>query len=162
MKYRYPLKPILLPALLFSLCLAMTLISMVVWSLMATTNETPEGYTVTAEAVIPALLMIATWIGTAILAGRLRFKVLLWFDTAFWASELLIYLLCLTPLYATGAKLFLTVTSLPLWSFFALVELMAVQSTAATAIVTAFPMLLMLGVFVWQLKKISRSEKSKK
>ncbi len=160
MKYRYPFKSVWLPALLLALCLSMTLISAIVWLIMAAANDSVESYTATAESVIPALLMLASWIGCAILAGKLRLKVLLWFDIAFWGAELILYLLCLTPLYDTAAKVVLTVGMLPFWSYFALIELIDVQNITANAIVMAIPTLIMLGVFIWQLIKVTKAEKT--
>lgn len=156
MKYRYPFKQLWLPALLLALCLASTLISTVAWLILAASNESTDSYAATAETIIPALLMLATWIGCGILAGRLRMKTLLYFGIGFWSLELILYLLCLiSPIYQ-AAQVFFSVVTLPMWSYFALIELIAAQNAAANAILTMLPTLVLIGVYLCQILRIRR------
>lgn len=159
MKYRYPFKSTWLSALLFALCLSITLISAVVWSITAATNDSADAFEVGWGSVLPALLTLGTWIACAILARKKNLPVLLWFFTAFWGVELILYILCLTPLYETGMKLAMTIGSLPLWSYFSLVALLNVQTQTASIIVTILPTSVLLGIFLWQIKKLPKKKK---
>lgn len=151
MKYRYPFKALWLPALLLALCLSMTLISAAVWLIVAASNEDSTTYTASLESVIPAVLMLAAWIGCGVLAGRLRLKTLLWFGIGFWGIELLLYLLCMIPAVYDAAQIPLAMLTLPMWSYFALIELIDAQNTAANLILTVLPAVALIGVYVWLL-----------
>lgn len=151
MKYRYPFKALWLPALLLALCLSMTLISTAVWLIVAASNEDSTTYTASIESVIPAVLMLIAWIGCGVLAGRLRFKTLLWFGTGFWGIELILYLICMIPAVYNAAQVPLAVLTLPMWSYFALIELIDAQNMVANLILTILPTVAIIGVYVWQL-----------
>jgi hypothetical protein len=152
-QYRYPFKIVWLPALLFALCLSITLVSTVAWLITAAANDTSGSYPATVESVIPALLVLIAWIGCAILAGRMRLKPFLWAGCIFWGLETILYLLCLTPLYQTGIQLALSMLTLPLWSYFALVAMLDVQSSTAQSVLAFLPTLLLTAVYVWQMLK---------
>lgn len=147
MKYRYPFKQIWLPALLLALCLSLTLISTAAWLLISAAAEQVGSSAATTESVIPALLVLAVWIGCGVLAKRLKLYSFLYFAMIFWGVELILYLLCLIPPLFDAAQAFLSLATMPMWSYFALIELFDPQGPAATAILTVMPCVGMLGVF---------------
>jgi len=159
MKYRYPLKSLWLPALLLALCLSLTLFSTAAWLINAAANDSTDGYTATIESVLPALVMLAGWIGSAFLAKRLRLRTFLLFGLGFWSVELICYLLCLIPSLFDAAQAFLSIVTLPMWSYFALVQLIDVKGAVASVIVTSLPTVALIGVYLSRLIALSRADR---
>ncbi len=158
MKYRYPFKAMLMPALLLTLCLSVTLVSMVLW-LISAEEDVSGGSTI--ETVIPAVLTLFAWVFAARLAGKLRLSVFLWFSGAFWALQTVLIVLANTPLFELNPVLFSTLT-MPIWSYAALPGLLAVQNQVWSAVLITAPAAALTTVNAWQIYRLKKPKKRTK
>ncbi len=151
MKYRYPYKVLLLPALLLTLCLSLSLVSILMTGIT-------EGVA-TPETVIPALLTVGAWCACTVLAFRFRLPVFLWFTAIFWGVQALLILLAQTPLFSL-APLFFSIATMPIWSYSAAIVALAVQNTVAKSILIVLPAAVITFLSAYQLYRLRHPKKT--